>query len=184
MDGVSVRDAAWFDALFEKHTEEVVAMLSRRLSPDQADAALDLAQKTFATAWLKRHNVPDDPRPWLFETAKNHLRNHVRWSQRRQRDLGGEEALENALSSSVPGSFTLEQSVDLRRALARIKKRDRAILFMAYVERLTSEEIADLEGLSAEAVRQRLFRARDEIRKALGADYRRNDHGDRPREAR
>src|SRR5262245_38928769 len=128
-----------------------------RLGSGRGDAE-DLAQLTFVTAWSKRSKVPDDPRPWLYATARNHWRNHVRkhWRSMEQLDLetpGGDGGIEDS-----------ELSCDLDTALGRLSGEERDVVRLAYLHDLTIEEIAVAIRRNPGAAKQRLHRARRKLR--------------------
>ena len=61
------------------HLGEVTAYAARRGSLDPEGVAAE----TMAIAWRKLADVPeDDPRPWLYATARNLL--HAEWRRRRR----------------------------------------------------------------------------------------------------
>lgn len=60
-------------------------------------------------------------------------------------------------------------TLDLRTALDDLPSSDRALLLMVGVHDLTAVEAADVLGISPEALRQRLHRARGRLRVALDA---------------
>ena len=62
----------------------------------------------------------------------------------------------------APGSgvAAAEQSADLRRAMARLKPRERALLWLAYAHGSSHREIADSLGLRTASIKPLLFRAR------------------------
>lgn len=65
----------------------------------------------------------------------------------------------------------LEEQIDLRRALARIPRSDRLLLWQAYVQGLKSTDIAAGLGVAPQAARQRIARAAGRLRRALGPGY-------------
>ena len=64
-----------------------------------------------------------------------------------------------------------EELMDLQRALLRISRADRRLLWQKYVERKRGAEIAAGLGVPPEVARRRLARAAQRLRKALGPGY-------------
>jgi RNA polymerase sigma-70 factor, ECF subfamily len=60
-----------------------------------------------------------------------------------------------------------ERSTDLRRAMARLKPRERAMLWLAYAQGSSHKEIAESLGVRAGSVKLLLFRARRRLAKLL-----------------
>ena len=65
---------------------------------------------------------------------------------------------------SVPGT---EPDLDVRRAVASLSMRQRAVVYFTYWDDLDSVEIGELLGISPASVRRHLVRARTHLRKAL-----------------
>src|SRR4030095_3759714 len=53
-----------------------------------------------------------------------------------------------------------DRRADLQRAMARLRPRDRELLWLAYAQGSTHREIADSLGLKAGSIKLMLFRAR------------------------
>lgn len=160
MDGL--RDCAWHDGVHRKYWEEIVKALTRRLDGHRRDAE-DLAQQTFMTAWQKRAVVPDDPRPWLYATARNHLNNHLRKWWR------SAEPLDLEMDGGDGGIGDSERELDLRAALRHLSRSQREVLQLGYLQQFTIDEIAGITNMTPGAVKQRLHRARQKLRDVLGA---------------
>ena len=169
----SLAQAPAFEAVFDRHFDEICGFLCRRVGGDLGE---ELAAETFAQAfggWSRYDVQRGAVRPWLFGIASNLLRAHRRSEARRLRALaraGGEVA-----ASSSEGQ--LERVVvdgEARRlaaALARLRVGDRNVLLLAAWGDLDSQEIAAALQIPAGTVRSRLNRARRQVRAALGPDY-------------
>jgi len=127
-------------------------------------AADDLLQETYIRFLGVRRRWESDAhrRNYLFRIATNlaHDR-HRRDKIRRTEPL--DEARIEALGPSSSGGVGYEQRADLRRALARLSPRERQILWLAYAEGSSHQEIADTVGLRAGGIRVLLFRARRKL---------------------
>ena len=71
----------------------------------------------------------------------------------------------------------LELSPDLKKVFRTLKGRQKALLWLAYVEGLGHREIADILGLREQSVRVLLFRARRKLadlltKRGLGPEVR------------
>ena len=60
-----------------------------------------------------------------------------------------------------------ETDVDIARIFSRLDARDRALLWLAYVEHESHEEIASSLGVGRRSVKVMLFRARRRLRDLL-----------------
>lgn len=101
-------------------------------------------------------------RRYLFRTATNLLRDH--W--KRQRATSIEELPESHLAAGDHPQQVASQAV-LGSALARMRPRDRQILWLAYAEGYSHREIAEITGLGAASIRLLLFRARRKMARLL-----------------
>jgi RNA polymerase sigma-70 factor (ECF subfamily) len=94
-------------------------------------------------------------RRYLFRIATNLLRDH--W--RRPRSASIEELPDEflAASSNLAQADSLAM---LNPALARMRPRDRQLLWLAHAEGYSHKEIAEVTGLAGTSIRLLLFRAR------------------------
>ncbi|MDP9866686.1 MULTISPECIES: RNA polymerase sigma factor [Streptosporangium] len=156
----------WFDWMFRTFYEPVWAYAARRVGLAVAD---DIASCTFHTAWRKRHRIPrDDDRAvvaWLYRVAWGHVRNATRGECRRQRLAG----LLRQLPPDPPGGGSRDEEVRgaMETAMARLRPKDGEVLRLHYWEDLAVEEIGRILGLTPNAVRVRLCRARLRLAESL-----------------
>jgi RNA polymerase sigma-70 factor (ECF subfamily) len=69
------------------------------------------------------------------------------------------EATDVELGDSGSGART-ERRTDLRRAFARLRPRDRELLWLAYAQGSSHQEIAGTLGVKTSSIKLLLFRAR------------------------
>ena len=129
------------------------------------DVAAEAAQSAWIVAWRRLGDLRDpvNLRPWLMSIAANEARQLIRSRVRRTvREIAVLDP------SAPPADATVAERIDLANALATIEPRDRELLGLRYLAGLDSAEIGRAVGLSPTAVRSRLARARDRLRKDLG----------------
>jgi RNA polymerase sigma-70 factor (ECF subfamily) len=157
------------DILFAAHREGVFRYLCRIVNP--ADAR-ELTQEVFLR--VARGPLPDADagarRAWIFRIARNLALNHVRDTRRR----GPSVELPDA-----PVPPAQETAAALREALERLAALDRDVFLLREASGLSYDEIAVASELTADAVRSRLHRARQQLREILGPRVR-NDWASRP----
>src|SRR6476659_1757437 len=139
------------------HLGEIRAYARRRGSLD-ADA---LAAEVMTIAWRRLADVPeDDPRPWLYATARNLLLAESRkaTTERRHRH-------ELAAPEPTPDGFELDPQ--LAAALNELSPHDREALLLIAWEELTPTEAARSLGIKPTAFRVRLLRARRRVEAKL-----------------
>jgi RNA polymerase sigma-70 factor (ECF subfamily) len=107
-------------------------------------------------------------RRYLYRIATNLVRDHQRASRRRP-SAAVEEIDRAAGPNGVRGRTpNPAASVDVRRALLKMRPRERELLWLAHVEEHSHQEIAGVLGLGSSSVRVMLFRARRKLAELLG----------------
>jgi RNA polymerase sigma-70 factor (ECF subfamily) len=151
-----------FRAFYDRTSGPLWGYLSR-ISGDR-QVADDLLQESYYR--LLKSNA-------AFE-SENHRRNYlyriatnlVRDSRRTPRPLF-DDAVEMADLATPESHETAESRADVRRALGRLKPRERAMLWLAYANGSSHAEIADVLGLKTGSIKLLLFRARRKMASAL-----------------
>jgi RNA polymerase sigma-70 factor (ECF subfamily) len=132
--------------------------------------SLDVAEEAEQAAWavacrrLKDLRDPDRLRAWLMSIAANEARQIVR--SRRRRTV-------HELAMSQPaGAPDVDRAalIDLANAVARLDPRDRSIVGMRFIGGFEPAEIAAVMGMTGPAVRVRLHRLLQRLRRDLGHD--------------
>lgn len=160
---------ALFERLYAEYQTPILNYLYRLLG--EPALAEDLTQEAFVRAWRARHSLPEvrNHRAWVYRIATNLARDHIR----RARLLAwlpffGAEDHEPALRVEAAEPDPLE-AAQLRAALGRLSADYRVPLVLYTCEAMSVTEIAGLLEVSAEAVKQRLVRARQQLRRAFEA---------------
>lgn len=162
---------ARFEALARTVTEPLHRYLLRRAEPDQVD---DVLSETLLVLWRRIEDVPgleasehlpdpDAVLPWCYGVARGCLAN-ARRADRRRRSLL--ERLSTWRMESGPTESPEQADTDhteLQEALAHLRPLDREIVLLWAYEELTPSRIAEVTGLSANAVSIRLHRAKKKL---------------------
>jgi RNA polymerase sigma-70 factor (ECF subfamily) len=133
--------------------------------------AEDLAQDVWLAALRRTPNRHDSPRPWLATVARNAAR-MLRRSDGARRDREGARARElgGATSASPEELASRHESQELVLGLVRGLPEDLAdVISLAFLEGLSSKELARCRGLEPGTVRQRKKRALALLRERLDA---------------
>ena len=135
--------------------------LMRRLCGDPT-LADDLAQRVFLKMWRKIRKVrePDRFAGWLKRMAVNEWIDH-----RRKEGVAWQQAYDDE-SQPAPLATTAE-AIDLDAALATLPDPVRACIVLAYHERLSHPEIAELTGLPPGTVKSHIRRGSTKLRALL-----------------
>ena len=150
-------------AAFHARTARALRAYVYRVVGNASDAD-DIVQEAFLR--MLRTDVPADSdehlRRYLYRVASNLIVD--RW--RRRRHEMGEERILNEPASPRP---RYEDDAAVAKIFAELKPRDRALLWLAYVEGESHEEIASSLGVGRRGVKVMLFRARRRLRDLLQA---------------
>lgn len=132
-------------------------------------ASEDVAQEVFLAAWsnLKKLRNPASFLPWLRQVTRNQA--HL-WRRAHARELTDEATLATALDARPSAADHLladEERRVLNEALDRLPDDAREALILYYREESSARQVSLLLGISEEAVRQRLSRARAMLREEV-----------------
>ena len=172
-------------ALYARYGKQIFNTIYQWIG-DYSEAE-DLTQETFLSAYKARDQFRGDSRlhTWLYRIAHNHCKN--RFKQRdRQREMEGP-----SLDAGIPAeaadfgetgapreiadwsqspSRLLEQKelqAQINRAVDSLASEYRIVLVLREVDGLSYTEIAEATGLTLEAVKTRLNRARAMVRQKV-----------------
>lgn len=161
-------DEETFRAFYERTARQVWAYLARITGDRQlADDLLQEAYYRFYRAGAV-HESESHRRNSLFRIATNLARDSGR---RRRR--GHEVPLHDQLEADGDTAGRAERRTDLARALARLKPLQREMLWLAYAQGSSHDEIAAVVGVSIGSVKSLLFRARRRLAELLLGGIRR-----------
>ena len=150
-----------FRVFYERTARAVWAYLSHMTGePRLADDLLQEAYYRFLRAGAA-HESDAHRRNYLFRIATNLVRDHRRRSRVDDVPIGsGPNAIDRADPQSADAAAGAVRRVDLRRAMARLKPRERELLWLAYAQGSSHHEIAQALGLKTASIKLLLFRAR------------------------
>ncbi len=149
-----------FESFYRRSSRALWAYL-QRMTGDAA-AADDLAQKAFIQLLRTPLHSRDEAtvRGLLYRTATNLAIDEIRRKKREREGWLG-----------LVGLGAREPSPDVRhdvgRAFAKLKPKERALLWLAHVEGFDHREVAAIVGVEAGSVRVLLFRARKRLAQEL-----------------
>jgi RNA polymerase sigma-70 factor, ECF subfamily len=150
-----------FRLFYERTARPVWAYLSR-MSGD-ARLADDLLQETYYR-FLRANVIHESDahrRNYLFRIATNLVRDMRRRPRVTESHFtDGSEDVEHADPLSADATNGAVRRLDLARSMARLKPRERDLLWLAYAQGSSHREIAETLGLQTASVKLLLFRAR------------------------
>jgi len=164
-------DAAAFDIAYEEYRARIYSFLAR-LSRSR-DIAEDLAEETWLRLVSTGSRLRPDTRlgPWLFTVARNLYYSYCR---SRAIDESASVGLISLWPAGSPRPSPFEEAAArelerrVERGLAALPAPSREALLLVGIEGLTPSEAAGVCGLTPEAFRQRLSRARAALDREIG----------------
>ena len=155
-------DEAAFHAFYTRTAPILHAYLAR-ISGNRA-LADDLLQEAYLRLLRARFVGSSDAhtKNYLFRIATNLLRDHFRRPHRDSAELPESLAAPETLG-------TLDLRKDFQAVFGALSPRERAMLWLAYVEGSTQGEIAAILDLKASSIKTMLFRARSRLAELLRA---------------
>lgn len=158
-----------FEPLVEKYQSFVFGVI-RSLVYDP-DLEQDLAQEAFINAFKGIHRFREQSgfKTWLYRITYNVCLNYLR--KKKSDRITDDEINLDVLSDSAKSPDRAYESDQMRSAILKVMNdlnpKYRSILHLHYFEDMQYEEISNLTGLPLGTVKSHLYRARNQVKKAL-----------------
>ncbi len=173
-------DPVAFEKLIDTYQGRLLRVLRHTVGSESV--AEDLVQEVFMRVWRARKNYRPTARfsTWLFHIAHNVANNSVRdYKRRREFQVPAADASRSSVFSmdqmAVASTGALpvrkldkiERAEMVQTAIAALNERQRMALMLFRFEGLSYQEIAEAMGLSVQAVKSLLRRARVNLKVLL-----------------
>ena len=168
-------DDAAFNQIVLAYRKRVLGTIARLINrPEDVE---DVGQEVFLRLYysLEQLRAPEVFEPWLYRLTVNaaydYLRRQRRRNESRMSDLSEQQVMvADALAGGKKRAEEVAQSqvrelVDT--LLGQVSEQDRALLLLKEVEGLSLKELEKVYGVKENALKVRLFRARQRVLKAL-----------------
>lgn len=156
-----------FDILVERHRRHVY-QLCYRFAGNHEDAS-DLAQEVFIRAYraLAGFKGQSSVGTWLYRIAVNLCLNRVSIKAPRLETLENREHLDTANEAADAALVRAERAAEVRAAIARLPRKQRATLVLRVYHELPHDQIAGILGSSVGAVKANFFHAMANLKRLL-----------------
>lgn len=160
---VEKQENRYFELLYERYADKVYRKcLSFVKDPARAeDFTHDIFLKLITS--LPSYKETAKFSTWLYSITYNYCVDKVRTTKKL-----AEDELDEEFDLEDPEDDTELREIEaqrLRKALDKVSTDEKAILLMKYQEDLSIKEIADLFGVTESAVKMRLLRAKEKVKK-------------------
>lgn len=162
-------DREAYSALVRRH-QEGLFRYARGMGVDR-DPARDLVQEAFVEGLRKLDSCrnPDRFEAWLFRILRNRCLDYLKDVRRRAVPLDDVELTDEAADPASDAARS-ELRDRLESALEGLGTDLRDAFLMKHLEGLSYQEISELAGASVSAVKMRVHRARETLRRTLRAE--------------
>lgn len=163
---VETQRNTYFERLYERYCDKVYRKcLSFTKDPLRAE---DLTHDIFLKLVVKLSSFREQAKfsTWLYSITYNHCTDQLR-SQNLRREVYMDDGWERLDVGNDDGLAELAEmeAKQLQKALRQLPMEEQAMLLMKYQDDISIRDIADLNGLTESAVKMRLKRSRDKLRK-------------------
>ncbi len=168
-------DEAAFNQVVQAYRKRILGTISRLIGrPEDVE---DVAQEVFVRLFysLDQLRSPEVFEPWLYRLTSNAAYDYLRRRQKRKMEARMADLSEEQVVLADAGAGTRQNSQDNQAAAIRefvhdlleeVSEEDRVLLLMKEVEGLSLKELQEIYGLKENAMKVRLFRARQRVLKA------------------
>ncbi len=166
-----------FELLARRYYRSVFSLVAAHLSA--SNEVEDVVQDTFLRV-LDRIQSFDARRPfppWLYQVARNLAKNHKRrmWF----RKTAPLSETEDAVESASPGPADEFEQQQIRQLVAKhvekLPQRQRTAFRLFEIEEYSADEVGQMMGLNATAVRSNVYQARRTLNSRLASHLRQGD---------
>jgi len=170
-DGVLVRrvlagDTEAYTGLVERYQDRLSRYAMRMLgnAADAEEALQDSFVRGFRS--LKRCTDPERYGAWLFGILVNRCRTYGSKTTRREKVVVTDEyGVDRASVQPEAGGFELREAISA--ALTKLPEDQREAFLLKHIEELSYEEMQEATGVGISALKMRVLRAREELRRHL-----------------
>ncbi len=165
-------DDTAFSVLVRKYQRSVHALAWRKIG--DFHIAEEITQDTFLKAYQRLSTLKKPQRfaSWLYVIAANHCSTWLRKKRLWTQSL--EETNSAQLEKATYSGYVIEENERttaeaqrevVKKLLAKLQESDRTVITLYYLGGMTYEEISEFLGVSVAAIKNRLYRARNRLKK-------------------
>jgi RNA polymerase sigma-70 factor (ECF subfamily) len=171
-------DEVAFNQVVQAYRKRILGTIARLLGrPDDVE---DVGQEVFLRLYysLEQLRTPEVFEPWLYRLTVNaaydYLRRQKRRKESRMSDLSEQAVMMADAEAGTKADTEDQHRVRVRELvhslLDKISEEDRILLMMKEVEGLSLKELEKIYNVNENALKVRLFRARQRVLKAYEAE--------------
>ncbi len=171
-------DEAAFNQIVQTYRKRILGTISRLIGrPEDVE---DVAQEVFVRLYysLDQLRSPEVFEPWLYRLTSNASYDYLRRRQKRRHEARMADLSEEQVILADAGAGTRVDEKDkhatavrefVHELLSEVSEEDRVLLLLKEVEGRSLKELQEIYGLKENAMKVRLFRARQRVLRAYEA---------------
>jgi RNA polymerase sigma-70 factor (ECF subfamily) len=170
-------DSAAFNEIVTTYRKRILGTIARLIArPEDVE---DVGQEVFLRLYfsLDQLRSPEVFEPWLYRLTVNAAYDYLRKQKRRQESRMADLSEQQVLLADAAAGSRIEWDQQYRKSvretvdalLSAVSEEDRILLTLKEVEGLSLKELEKVYRVNENALKVRLFRARQRVLKALGA---------------
>ncbi|WP_314587037.1 sigma-70 family RNA polymerase sigma factor [Paenibacillus terrigena] len=154
-----------FEAIYDQYRERIRNYIAVKTNSAVAD---DLTQHAFLKAMENFHLFKGNASlfTWIFKIAQNIVKNEYR-TRSRKKEITHEVNDYASQSISLDMAKDVDIRIDISAALAKLNELDQQIISLRFFVDCTLLEISKIIGMRESAVKNRLYRALEKLKKEL-----------------
>ena len=165
-------DDTAFSALVRKYQRSVHALVWRKIG--DFHIAEDITQDTFLKAYQNLSTLREPQRfsGWLYVIAANRCKAWLRKKRLQTQSLENtsnvqleEAAYSGYVIAENERTIAEARHEAVKKLLSKLQESDRTVITLYYLGEMTYEEISEFMGVSVSAIKNRLYRARQRLKK-------------------
>ena len=168
-------DDGAFDQIVQAYRKRILGTIARLIGrPEDVE---DVGQEVFLRLYysLDQLRAPEVFEPWLYRLTVNAAYDYLR-RQRRRKESRMSDLSEQQVMLADASAGEQKRAEEIRRTklrervqslLGKISEQDRILLLLKEVEGLSLKELEQVYNVNENALKVRLFRARQRVLKAL-----------------
>lgn len=172
MSIIPIKDKEWFTAGVMEYQDRMYRIAFNMLRNEED--AKDVLQDTLLRAYSSLESLknPEKFRPWIMQILVNCARDACR-KRSRTASIQLEEYTDFLLCKENENEPTLD-SMWLQEGIRQLDDKSRMILLLYYFEEIEIRDISQIMGMTVSAVKVRLSRTRQKLKKLLSEEVHEN----------
>ena len=173
-------DDAAFNQVVAAYRKRILGTILRLIS--RQEDVEDVGQEVFLRLYfsLDQLRTPEVFEPWLYRLTVNAAYDYLRKQRRRQESRMADLSEEQVIMADAAAGGKVSDEADRRskirefvdELLGAVSEEDRILLTLKEVEGLSLKELEKVYNVNENAIKVRLFRARQRVLRAFGSSAR------------